>query len=129
MLETHVTRTFRDRATILRLPALFGPGLKKNALFDLMTDHEVEKIPANAVYQWYPLSELRGSIAQALLEDHPVANLVSDPIEMGVIQRRFFPAARLGPPSVLAPSYSVVSRYGRSSERYILGEIEAFLRG
>jgi len=122
-------RTFRDRATILRLPALFGPGLKKNALFDLMTDREVEKIPANAAYQWYPLTDLSSSIAQVIRWGYSVANLVSPPIEMGVIQRRFFPAAQLGPPRDDAPSYSVASRYGRMPERYILDEMEKFLRG
>lgn len=128
LLENIVARTFGDRATILRLPALFGPGLRKNALFDLMNGRDVSGVPANAAYQWYPLGGLGGSMTRAIDEGRTVANLVSEPVEMSAIQRRFFPAARLGPPSDDAPSYSVESRYGRMSASFVLDEMAEFLR-
>ena len=128
LLEDSVRGTFRDRATILRLPALFGPGLKKNALYDLINDHDVDKIPANAAYQWYPLSGLSDSISWATGVSCPVVNLVSDPIEMSAIQWMFFPAARLGPVSDSASSYSVLSHYGRISESFILSRMAQFLQ-
>ncbi len=128
VLESCVRRVFGDRATILRLPALFAPGLKKNALYDLMNDNDVGRVPANAAYQWYPLAELRRSIGWALGGGHSIVNLVSDPIEMGVVQRRFFPAARLGPARDDAPSYAVESRYGRIPESFILGRMAEFLQ-
>jgi hypothetical protein len=128
LLEACVLETFGDRATILRLPALFGPGLKKNALFDLMNGRDVDKIPSNAVYQWYPLSWLANSISWAMGVSCPVANLVSEPVEMEVIQQSFFPEARLGPACVDAASYSVESRYGRIRASFLLGEMVEFLR-
>ena len=44
--------------TILRLPALFGDNIKKNILFDLLNNNEIDKINFNSSYQWYDLDEL-----------------------------------------------------------------------
>lgn len=47
--------------TIIRLPALFGNGLRKNALFDLLTGKRV----ANQVYHWYNVAGLWEAIRKA----------------------------------------------------------------
>ena len=53
-LELLVAQRF-EHHTIIRLPALFGEGLKKNAIFDLLTGNLTDRIPPAAVMQWYPL--------------------------------------------------------------------------
>lgn len=94
---------------VIRLPTLFGPGLKKNALFDLMHDQRLEHIAANAVYQWYPISRLVHDIRtfQAVLP-RTVAFL-SEPIVMEEIRWRFFPTKQIAPPRKDAPCYCVPS--------------------
>ena len=47
-----------DKLTILRLPALFGKHLKKNIIYDLLNNNEVDKINYNSSYQWYNLNDL-----------------------------------------------------------------------
>lgn len=59
IFEMLVTSTFRDSIiTIIRLPALFHRRIKKNVLFDLLNNNNVEKINANSAYQWYDLNDL-----------------------------------------------------------------------
>ena len=47
---------------IFRLPALFSKDIKKNILFDLLNNNNVEKINVNSSYQWYNLDYLYGDI-------------------------------------------------------------------
>jgi hypothetical protein len=47
---------------IFRLPALFSKDFKKNALYDLLNNNNVEKVNINSVYQWYNLDYLYGDI-------------------------------------------------------------------
>lgn len=47
--------------TIIRLPALFGNGLKKNALFDLLAGERI----ANQVYHWYNVERLWDDVQAA----------------------------------------------------------------
>jgi hypothetical protein len=109
-LERQVVKWFGDRATIVRLPALFGPGLKKNALYDLMTGHETEKIAPNAVYQWYPVERLAADINWVILRNIQLSHLCSERIVMEYIRRQFFPRVKIGPIRQ-APHYDVRSKY------------------
>src|SRR5262249_35175102 len=56
----------RFDALIVRLPGLFGPGLKKNVIHDFLSGHELHKIDSRAVFQFYPLSRLWSDIEVAL---------------------------------------------------------------
>lgn len=91
----------RDRwpsALILRLPALFGDGLKKNALFDLLTRNESSPVRPDGVFQWYGLSRLWSDIDAAFQAGLTLANLVPEPISMAAIAARCFPDAVLAEP-------------------------------
>lgn len=94
-------------ANIVRLPALFGSGLKKNALYDLMHGQRLDEIAPNAAYQWYPLRRLGNDIRRVRLADISQINLVSEPITMEEIRARFFPHLTIGPPRDGAPMYNV----------------------
>jgi hypothetical protein len=43
---------------IIRLPALFGYGLKKNIIYDLLNNNMINKIGINTTFQWYDLNNL-----------------------------------------------------------------------
>jgi hypothetical protein len=118
-----------ERATIIRLPSLFGPGLKKNALYDLMTGHETEKIAPNAVYQWYPVERLAGDIERVCRRNIPLIHFGSTGIAMEAIRQRFFPDVDMGAVRSDAPRYDVRSKYPGFwySRSAILTQMEAFI--
>ncbi len=95
VLEAWAARRF-NRCNVVRLPALFGKNLKKNALYDLLNDNRLAHVDHKSLFQWYPLTRLSDDIDVARRHALPVINLVSEPISMEVIQARFFPGKRLG---------------------------------
>ncbi|MBX9626361.1 MAG: hypothetical protein K2X82_21355 [Gemmataceae bacterium] len=78
------------RVLSVRLPALYGPGLKKNALYDLLHNNQLEKVHAGAAYQFYPLGRLWRDITAALRAGLTVANLATEPVTMGEVARAAF---------------------------------------
>lgn len=83
--ERWVRGYFHD-VRIVRLPALFGVGIKKNALFDLLTCHRIDELNADDVYQWYDLRWLYDDIH---LTTH--SELYTEPISVKEIVTNFFP--------------------------------------
>ena len=65
---------------IYRLPALFGEGLKKNILFDIINNNNLDSINKNSYYQWYNLNRLDSDINQYENEEGLVVNLFTEPI-------------------------------------------------
>lgn len=108
--EDFVLQQF-PKCFILRLPALFGKGLKKNVLFDLLNDNQIEKIPQNSFFQWYDLKWLNNDIYLLLQNVHiqqHVQNFVSEPIYTGEIIKRFFPK-QLSPDKTTTIRYNVTT--------------------
>lgn len=64
-LEQFVREHFPN-ALIVRLPGLYGAGLKKNIIFDLMHDNNVERIHKDASVQYYNLGHIWSDIQIAL---------------------------------------------------------------
>ena len=121
-LEGWVRRRF-PRHHIVRLPALFGPGLKKNALFDLLHGHRLEHVDPESRFQWYPLERLAHDIDRVQAAGLRLVNLVTEPVCMAAVQRRFFPDQALGGQS-RPVAYDVRTRHGAvfgGCDRYAMG--------
>ncbi len=116
-------------ATVIRLPALFGPGLKKNALYDLMHGQRLDEITPNAIYQWYPLRRLGEDIGRIREKGIRTINLVSEPIAMEEIRARFFPNLTIGEPRDNALNYNVPVEYPEFwlSKAEVMDEMGQFL--
>lgn len=78
-LETEIRKLFPN-ALIVRLPGLFGNGLKKNVIYDLAHDNMVEKIHADGVYQYYNLDNIWKDIQTALKNNLQTVNLATEPV-------------------------------------------------
>lgn len=73
---------------VVRLPGLFGPGLKKNVVFDLQHAHEVEKIQPASSFQFYDLTRLAADLDRAWEAGLPLVHLVPEPIRTADIVDR-----------------------------------------
>jgi nucleoside-diphosphate-sugar epimerase len=128
-VEKFVTSRFPNHA-VVRLPALFGEGLKGNALYDLLHDNNVEKINPAAQFQWYPTRRLPGDLVRMARAGLRLVNLVTEPIALRDVIRRFFPTAGVGPESEPAPRYALRTRHAElfgGTAPYITGRSQVLL--
>lgn len=88
-LERFVRERFDD-AIVLRLPGLFGPGLKKNALFDLLHDHQVERIDGRGVFQFYDVGNLTSDIERCIDNQIHLINIATEPLPINDVARELF---------------------------------------
>lgn len=120
--EEFVRRKFPNHL-VLRLPGLFGDGIKKNVIHDLMNDHELEKINPEGVYQYYFLDELAGDIARARNQNLRLLNLACEPLGTRELMSRYFPGKTVGLSSAFSASYDMKSDYweawGSSAPGYL----------
>ncbi|HEY7153064.1 MAG TPA: NAD-dependent epimerase/dehydratase family protein [Gemmataceae bacterium] len=87
-LEQFAARRFRS--LIVRLPALFGPGLKKNAIYDLLHKNQIDKIDSRAVFQFYNVRRLWSDIRLAVGAGLSLVHLATQPISMVEVARSAF---------------------------------------
>ncbi len=100
-------RTHFPRHHIVRLPALFGPGLKKNALYDLLHDNRLEAINPLGSFQWYPLPRLADDLDHIEAAGIDIVNMATEPVAMETIRAQFFPAKAFGPAADGAGRYDM----------------------
>lgn len=87
-LEVFLTDHFETQ--IVRLPGLFGRGLKKNAIYDLLHNNQVENINPESVFQFYDMSRLTADLATVDALGLSLVNLVPEPTSMGEIAQTAF---------------------------------------
>lgn len=82
--------TYKD-LKIFRLPALYNKHIKKNILYDLINNNNVNKINANSSFQWYNLDNLTNDIRlySALHPKRKVFNLFTEPLDSKEIIQLF----------------------------------------
>jgi nucleoside-diphosphate-sugar epimerase len=77
----------RFDTTIIRLPGLFGRGLKKNVIYDFMHDNNTDQINTRSVFQFYSLEHLTSDIETALENNIRVLNITSEPTSVAEVAR------------------------------------------
>ena len=80
----------RFEALVVRLPALYGPGLKKNSIYDLLHDNQVHKIDSRGVFQFYGVDRLWSDIEIALDADLDLVHLATEPVSIADVARAAF---------------------------------------
>jgi len=84
LFEKMVTKHLKyDNVKIFRLPALFSKTIKKNILFDLINNNNVDLINKNSSFQWYNLNNLVSDI-DFFNDKYPnekIINLFTEPID------------------------------------------------
>lgn len=89
MLEEAVREHFA-KVLVVRLPGLFGPGLKKNVIYDFMHHNQLENIHAGGSFQFYNLTHLWSDITIAREAGLTVLNITSEPVTVAEIAQTCF---------------------------------------
>lgn len=99
--------------TIVRLPGLFGNGLKKNVIFDLINNSGVEKIHKDGVYQYYNLDNIWKDIKIAIDARLDLINFATEPIRTQEVAREAFNIEFNNSPIGVKPAYwEMQTKYG-----------------
>lgn len=75
--------------SIIRLPGLFGRGLRKNVIFDLLQRKPVLVSP-DSRHQYYDLELLWADIERVVKLEIPLVNFATEPVEISRIMRECF---------------------------------------
>ncbi|MBV8846006.1 MAG: NAD(P)-dependent oxidoreductase [Bryobacterales bacterium] len=88
-LETFVRDKF-PHSSIVRLPGLFGRGLKKNIIFDLIHRNALHLSHADSYFQFYCLDHLWRDLAIPLRARMPLVNFATEPVQVRQMARECF---------------------------------------
>jgi len=80
IMEEFIEKEFETHH-IIRLPGLFGKGLKKNVIYDFLHNKKVTVSP-DSLFQWYNIENLPSDINTCIEKDIKCIQLVSDPISV-----------------------------------------------
>jgi nucleoside-diphosphate-sugar epimerase len=112
-------RDISGSTLILRLPGMYGPGLKKNLLYDLVTGKVVTGISPESTFQFYDVRNLLGHFWISFHLGLNLVHLATEPVSVADIYRTCFMQS---PPINDSPmiSYSMQTKFayelsGRSS--------------
>lgn len=122
---------------VLRLPGLFGPGIKKNVIYDMIHDNGLDKVHPDGVFQYYDLRRLADDIDRAWELQIPLLNLSTAQLATSEIRDRFFPGKELGGTGPAPASYDMRSKYANAwgggegylySKNQVLNDLEDWLK-
>ena len=111
-VEQFITAHFGDHL-ILRLPGLFGRGLKKNVIYDLLNNNCLDQINPASEYQYYCLDHLWQDIQRSLRHGIRLLNVATEPVKTQDIIDRYFPNQkdRVGQPKSFTATYDMRSEH------------------
>ncbi len=125
-----------QNCNIVRLPGLFGAGLKKNVIYDLLNNNCLEMINPASSFQYYYLKHLWADIQIAVQADVRLINLFTEPVATSTIIDKFFPGKQVGQNPAAEVHYNLHTshtRLWRKDGRYIytrdeiIGHLEEFI--
>ncbi len=109
LLEEFAEQNFNT--LIIRLPGLFGPGLKKNPLFDLMNNNLTYIHPQNLL-QFYNLNNIWKDIEISLQHKLPIVNFVTEPLLLAELAKNVFALELPAPSTPPSQTYDIHTKYG-----------------
>lgn len=108
-LEDFVRQRF-DTTTI-RLPGLFGPGLKKNVIYDFLHGNMIDRICPDSAFQFYSLAHLWKDIEAVRGHRLPLVNFATEPITVRTVAHEAFGFGFENPGVTNAARYDMRTKY------------------
>ncbi|MCA3181247.1 MAG: NAD-dependent epimerase/dehydratase family protein [Burkholderiaceae bacterium] len=124
--ERIVAGQFPD-CRIVRLPTVFGTGMRRNVLLDLIRRVDLDGVDPRGTFQWYPATRLADDLDRLLATDVPLANLCTQPVETGRLHREFFDDLSIGGRPGPVVRHDVRTRHGHlfgGGARYVMSAEE-----
>jgi len=112
---------------IVRLPGLFGPGLKKNIIFDLLQKRNYSGVSLLSSYQWYDLGDLSNLVSELNTEKNDILNVSVEPLLTHSIVQDIFPDVIDKCTGTGVVKYDMRSKYGyRFSKEEVIERIRKY---
>ena len=89
LIEKFVSSHFTNHL-IVRLPGLVGPGLRKNVIFDLLNNNNLNSIESRGVFQFYPMVNLWFDIQTARDARLRLVHLTAAPMSVADVSLKGF---------------------------------------
>ena len=122
---------------IIRLPGLFGDGLKKNIIYDFIHDNQIENIHAESQFQFYHLARIGSDMRIAIANQLQIIHFATEPVKVSEVaasgfdfhfqQTPDYPPARYDMRTKHAHFYGSQEPY-LASKRSVLDEIRTFVQ-
>jgi nucleoside-diphosphate-sugar epimerase len=128
-LEVFVAQRFA-KTHVIRLPGLFGQGLKKNLIFDLLNE-KLDWTDHRSQLQFYDLSRLWDDLQQVVAANLPLANFATAPVLASNVARRCFDFEYSFERDQPPPRYDMRTRFAEElggSGHYLYDADETFRR-
>jgi len=111
--EDSLKQMFAD-VLILRISGVFGPGLKKNVIYDLIHDNQLNVINPDSSFQYYNVGNLWRDLAVIETQGLDVVNLVNEPVLTSTIVERLFPGKLVGANPMAEAHYDIHTLHSAS---------------
>lgn len=99
--------------TIVRLPGLFGANLKKNVIYDLLHNNNLDKIHKDGRYQYYNLANIWKDIQVAINNSLKVVNFATEPVSTEEVAKEAFGVEFENMPEGIKPAeWDMRTKYG-----------------
>jgi nucleoside-diphosphate-sugar epimerase len=107
-----ITRSLFPRTIIIRLPGLFGSGLRKNFLFDFLNNSpSVTMTHSESCYQFYGLDNIWADIQNVVKAGLNLVNFATPPVSASRIARTCFDRDFSNKTQSMPVSYDMRTRY------------------
>jgi nucleoside-diphosphate-sugar epimerase len=103
----------RFDSLIVRLVGLYGPGLKKNVIYDFLHDNNVKAIDSRGLFQFYDVGRLWGDIELALELELTLVHLPTEPVSVADVACEGFGIDFKNEVSPAPARYDVHTRYAQ----------------
>lgn len=103
LLLEEFAASYFDRAFVVRLPGLFGKGLRKNYVYDLLRNPDALHLThCDSVFQFYDMARLWADLDIVLRNDIRLMNFATEPVSAREVAERAF-GVRFGNRTERAP--------------------------
>lgn len=96
---------------VARLPGLFGPGLKKNVIYDFLHDNNLNRIHHAAEFQFYDLRRLWRDLTIAREAGLSLVHLATEPVSVADVARAVLGREFCNAPPIAPARYDFRTRH------------------